>query len=45
MKASCGGPAFSHLFFADDLVLFAKADQINCSAVRDVIDVFCNVSG
>ena len=45
VKASCGGPAFSHLFFADDLVLFAKADQINCSAVRDVIDVFCNVSG
>ena len=45
MKASCGGPAFSHLFFADNLVLFAKADQINCSAVRDVIDVFCSVSG
>ena len=45
MKASCGGPAFSHLFFADDLVLFTKADQINCSAVRDVIDVFCNVFG
>ena len=45
VKASCGGPAFSHLFFADDLVLFAKADQINCSAVRDVIDVFCSVSG
>ena len=45
VKASCGGPAFSHLFFADDLVLFAKADHINCSAVRDVIDVFCSVSG
>ena len=44
VKASCGGPAFSHLFFADDLVLFAKADHINCSTVRDVIDVFCNVS-
>ena len=45
MKASCGGLAFSHLFFADDLVLFAKAIHINCSAVRDVIDVFCSVSG
>ncbi|XP_050242423.1 uncharacterized protein LOC126691393 [Quercus robur] len=45
VKASCGGPAFSHLFFADDLVLFAKADHINCSAVRDVIDEFCSASG
>ena len=45
MKASCGGLAFSHLFFADDLVLFAKADHVNCSAIRDVIDAFCNASG
>ena len=44
MKATCSGPAFSHLFFADDLVLFAKADHVNCSAVRDVIDAFCNAS-
>ena len=45
VKASCGGPAFSHLFFADDLVLFAKADHVNCSTVRDVINAFCNASG
>ena len=45
VKASCGGPAFSHIFFADDLVLFAKADHTNCSAIRDVIDAFCNASG
>ena len=45
MKASCGGPAFSHLFFADDLVLFAKADHVNCLAMRDVIDAFCSASG
>ena len=44
MKASQSGPAFSHLFFADDLVLFAKADHINCSAIRDVLDDFCSVS-
>ena len=30
----------SHLFFADDLVLFAKVDHINCSAIRDVLDDF-----
>ena len=45
VKALRGGPGFSHLFFADDLVLFAKADHINCLVVRDVIDAFCNASG
>ena len=45
IKASRGGLAFSHLFFADDLVLFAKADRKNCLAVRDVLDSFCSLSG
>ena len=42
VKASRGGPAFSHLFFVDDIVLFAKADLINCSTIRDVLDQFCD---
>ena len=45
LKASNFGPAFSHLFFADDLVLFAKADRKNCQSVRDVLDTFCDLSG
>lgn len=45
IKASRGGPAFSHLFFADDLVLFAKADLKNCMAIREVLDSFCSISG
>ena len=45
VKASRSGPAFSHLFFADDLVLFAKANTKNCIAVREVLDTFCNLSG
>ena len=45
VKASRNGPAFSHLMFADDLVLFAKADLSNCSTIRDVLDDFCDVSG
>lgn len=45
VKASQGGIAFSHLFFADDLVLFAKADQKNCLVIRDALDSFCDLSG
>lgn len=33
VKSSNSGVAFSHLFFVDDLVLFAKADHINCSMI------------
>ena len=40
VKASRSGPAFSHLFFADDLVLFAKANAENCVAIREVLDTF-----
>ena len=45
IKASQGVIAFSHLFFADDLVLFAKVDRKNCVAVREVLDSFCELSG
>lgn len=45
VSASRGGVAFSHLFFADDLVLFAKANVKNCMAVKDVLDTFCMLSG
>ena len=33
------------MLFADDLVFFAKADLNNCLAIRDVLDMFCNLSG
>ena len=45
MKASRNGPSFSHLFFADDLVLFAKANWKNCCNVRETLDSFCDISG
>ena len=44
IKASQGGLAFSHLFFTDDLVLFAKVDRKNCVAVKEVLDTFCSLS-
>jgi len=45
VRSSKSGLAFSHLMFADDLVLFAKADQINCSTIKGVLDAFCCKSG
>jgi len=45
VKASRSGPSFLHLFFADDLVLFASADQKNCHAISDVLQEFCSRSG
>ena len=45
IKASQSRPAFFHLFFADNLVLFARANYINCSVVRDVLDDFRCLSG
>jgi len=45
VKASQGGIAFSHLFFAYDLVLFAKANQKNCLVVQDALESFCNFFG
>ena len=45
VKAALRGIAFSHLFFADDLVLFAKADWKNCIAIKDAIETFCVLPG
>ena len=45
VQASRGGQAFSHLFFADDLVLFAKADLRNSNSMRETLDTFCELPG
>lgn len=45
VKTSRSGPSFSHLFFADDLVLFAEADMENCIAINEALQEFCSRSG
>lgn len=40
VKSSKIGSSFSHMFFVDDLVLFAKVNQVNCSTIKDVLDEF-----
>ena len=45
IKASQGGPDFSHLFFSDDLMLFARADRKNYIAIKEVLNSFCDLFG
>ena len=45
VKASRSSPAFSHLFFVEDLVLFASATPENYAAISFVLQEFCNKSG
>lgn len=45
VKASANGLTFSHLFFADDLLLFAKANLLNYESVREAVEEFYMISG
>nr|KYP44678.1 Retrovirus-related Pol polyprotein LINE-1 [Cajanus cajan] len=40
-----GGPVVSHLFFADDVLLFSKATTSSMRIIMKVIDLFCDASG
>lgn len=39
------GPLVSHIFFADDIVLFAEANVDQVQVIKDVLDEFCSKSG
>ncbi|CAL9020979.1 unnamed protein product [Prunus brigantina] len=45
IKTSRNGPNVSHLFFADDLVLFAEATPCQARVMKDCLDLFCSASG
>ena len=45
VKTSRFGPSFTHLFFADDLVFFAKATRKNFQTINKVLGEFCKLSG
>ncbi|XP_048422575.1 uncharacterized protein LOC125469371 [Pyrus x bretschneideri] len=44
VKLSSNGPPVSHLFFADDLILFAEASSTQARLLKDCLDIFCAVS-
>lgn len=45
IKASRKGPSVSHLFFADDLTLFAEVGDDQISYIREGLKLFCRAPG
>ena len=39
------GPKLTHLFFADDSLLFCRANSTECSKVMDLLSIYEDVSG
>ncbi|KAL5820377.1 hypothetical protein ACOSQ3_022259 [Xanthoceras sorbifolium] len=44
IRISREGPLISHLFFADDLILFGHASLQQANAMKDCLDLFCSYS-
>ena len=45
IKLSREGPSLSHIFFADDLLLFSEATVEQARVIQQCLDEFCRVSG
>lgn len=45
VKIARSGPPLSHIFFADDSLLFFRAERINCIRLKEVLDRYCRASG
>ncbi|XP_050387323.1 uncharacterized protein LOC126803582 [Argentina anserina] len=45
VKVSQSGSRISHIFFADDLMLFAEASSRHAYVLKGILDTFCSLSG
>ncbi|KAA3474835.1 GTP cyclohydrolase 1-like [Gossypium australe] len=44
IRLSRSGPALSHIFFADDLVIFSKVEMNQTHLLKDILRCFCDLS-
>lgn len=45
LRAGGNGPMVSHLMFADDLLLFGEASELQMNCVMSIMNSFCRMSG
>ncbi|CAN6559258.1 unnamed protein product [Malus baccata var. baccata] len=45
VRMDVSGPVISHLFFADDTLIFLRADEKNCRLLSDILATYCEASG
>ncbi|WCJ35671.1 DNAse I-like superfamily protein [Euphorbia peplus] len=45
VRASQSGPALSHIFFADDIVLMSEASFQQAQVIKSILSFFCDCSG
>ncbi|XP_019155139.1 PREDICTED: uncharacterized protein LOC109152006 [Ipomoea nil] len=45
VRVARGAPAVTHLFFADDNLLFFRANQHEAFKIKECLDVYCEASG
>ena len=42
VKASIGGPAITHVMYADDIILFSKATRRDAAKINECLDKYCS---
>ena len=45
VKASVGGPAITHVIYADDVVLFSKACRKEAATINQCLETYCSCLG